>query len=107
MNIRLGNINSNIPWGVYEAQGLNNRIALQNDSLSVQNEVWYTAGKGSLLGTVYALVIGWPKNGVVVLGSVQAHPGLTTIELIGLEKSLKYKQTESGLLVSQDILQRL
>jgi len=70
----------------------------QNDSLSKETPVWYTAGKGSLEGTIYALVIGWPKGDVLTLGSVRvSKSSTTTIQLIGFNGDLDYEQTESEL----------
>ena len=68
----------------------------QNDSLAQETPVWYTAGKGDLEGTIYALVIGWPKGDVLALGSVQASKS-STIQLIGFKGDLDYEQTESEL----------
>ena len=69
----------------------------QNDTLAKDNPVWYTAGKGNYSGCVYALVIGWPKNDVLTLGSVSADQGSTKIRLIGFEEDLVYQQIEIGL----------
>ncbi len=55
-------------------------------------------GKGNLEGTIYALVIGWPKGDVLTLGSVQVGKNsTTTIQLIGFNGNLNYEQTDSGL----------
>ena len=60
--------------------------------------VWYTAGKGNLAGNVYALVIGWPDNDVLTLGSVKAVSKQTSIQFLGLnDYPLKYQQTDTGL----------
>jgi alpha-L-fucosidase len=70
----------------------------QNDSLASATPVWYTSGKDSLDGFVYALVIGWPVNGTLTLGSARANPGVTKIEFLGLKGSdLEYNQIEGGL----------
>jgi alpha-L-fucosidase len=65
----------------------------QNDSMSAQHEVWYTAGKGALSGNVYALVIGWPKDEKLILGSVRADSGSAKVDIIGLDRELEFKQT--------------
>lgn len=72
----------------------------QNDSLASDTPVWYTAGKDNLEEFVYALVIGWPANGTITLGSTRAIAGATKIEFLGLEGSdLKYNQIDTGLQV--------
>jgi alpha-L-fucosidase len=82
-------IYSTIPW------------THQNDSLAQETPVWYTAGKGDLEGTIYALVVGWPKGDILTLGSVKADKdSTTTIQLIGFNGDLVYKQTESELQIS-------
>jgi hypothetical protein len=74
-------------------------IVHQNDSLAKDTPVWYTAGKGDLSGNVYALVIGWPENDVLTLGSVRVVSKETTsIQFVGLPNSpLKFQQTDQGL----------
>jgi hypothetical protein len=57
-----------------------------------------TPGKGDLAGTVYALVIGWPEDDVLTLGSVKATAEVSTIQFIGLnDYSLVFEQTADGL----------
>ena len=43
----------------------------QNDSLSKDPHVWYTASKADKGATVYAIVLGWPMDDMVHLGSVK------------------------------------
>ena len=61
--------------------------------------VWYTAGKGDHAGAVYALVVGWPVDDIITLGSVKAVSKATTsVKFIGLtDFSLTFDQTDSGL----------
>ena len=68
----------------------------QNDTLAPGT--WYTVGKGDLVDQVYALVIGWPEDNVVTLGSVT---GASSVEFLGLEGSkLSYEETGAGLQIT-------
>jgi alpha-L-fucosidase len=70
----------------------------QNDSLATDTPVWYTAGKGDLVDNVYALVIGWPADNILTLGSVM---GASSIEFLGLDGStLSFTETEAGLQIT-------
>jgi len=70
----------------------------QNDSLASETPVWYTAGKDNLKSYVYALVIGWPSDGKITLGSVKSSQEQTKVEFLGLKESnLSYAETANGL----------
>ena len=63
----------------------------QNDSLSTKPQVWYTS-KQSI---VYAIVLGWPTKGELILGDVRPS-NLTKISLLGYDQILPYVIEEGG-----------
>ena len=68
----------------------------QNDSLSVDPQVWYTRSKDSTI--VYGTVLGWPINreNTIALGDVKVSKE-TEIFLIGYKEALSYEIFEDPL----------
>ncbi|XP_076298287.1 alpha-L-fucosidase isoform X2 [Lasioglossum baleicum] len=66
----------------------------QNDTLT--NTVWYTQNKIKKL--VYALIIEWPKNGILHLGSLTTSVN-TQISMLGSDEPIKWKQNGEKLII--------
>ena len=56
---------------------------VQNDTLS--GDVWYTKSKEN--NKLYAILLSWPKDNILELGSVKI-PALTQINLLGYTNEL-------------------
>ena len=70
----------------------------QNDSLSVDPQVWYTKSKDG--SVVYGTALGWPKNeeNTLTLGDVKASVD-TEIVLLGYNEPLFYTTNENSVIV--------
>ena len=70
----------------------------QNDSLSIDPQVWYTKSKEG--GFVYGIAIGWPSNeeNTLILGDIKPSVG-TEIILLGYGKLLQYSTNEDHVVV--------
>ncbi|XP_050487736.1 alpha-L-fucosidase [Bombus huntii] len=67
----------------------------QNDTLS--NTVWYTQSKN--IKQVYAIILEWPNEGLLYLGSLKISPS-TQILVLGSKLLIKWKQSKEKLIVS-------
>ncbi|XP_078042940.1 alpha-L-fucosidase isoform X2 [Augochlora pura] len=67
----------------------------QNDTLT--NYVWYTQSKDEEY--IYALMLDWPKNGLLYLGSLTTSVN-TQIFLLGSDEPLKWKQNGRKSIIS-------
>ena len=65
----------------------------QNDSLSIQPQVWYTT-KNEI---VYGIALGWPSHSELVLGDITTSVS-TKITLLGYQNPLKYMTDGDGML---------
>ncbi|XP_076645454.1 alpha-L-fucosidase [Halictus rubicundus] len=66
----------------------------QNDTLT--NSVWYTQSKNKRL--IYALIIDWPKDGILHLGSLTVSVN-TQIFMLGSDEPIKWKQNGEELII--------
>ena len=64
----------------------------QNDSYAKTPEVWYT----SKADAVYAIMLGWPENGIIELGDVKAN-AKSKITMIGFAESLNFAMESNRL----------
>ncbi|XP_012245713.2 alpha-L-fucosidase [Bombus impatiens] len=67
----------------------------QNDTLS--NTVWYTQSKN--IKQVYAIILEWPNEGLLYLGSLKISPS-TQISVLGSKLLIRWKQSKEKLIVS-------
>ena len=67
----------------------------QNDSIAHDPDVWYTTSATTKQIVVFAIVLGWPNDDLLQLGSIKTMLD-TKIEILGLNQQLEYEQ--SGLL---------
>lgn len=67
----------------------------QNDTLS--NTVWYTQSKNTK--QVYAIILEWPNEGLLYLGSLKTSPS-TQISILGSKLLIRWKQSNEKLIVS-------
>ncbi|XP_048263357.1 alpha-L-fucosidase [Bombus terrestris] len=67
----------------------------QNDTLS--NTVWYTQSKNTK--QVYAIILEWPNEGLLYLGSLKTSPS-TQISVLGSKLLIRWKQINEKLIVS-------
>ena len=68
---------------------------IQNDTLS--NTVWYTQSKNTK--QVYAIILEWPNEGLLYLGSLKTSPS-TQISVLGSKLLIRWKQINEKLTVS-------
>jgi alpha-L-fucosidase len=71
----------------------------QNDT--VTPSIWYTLGKKN--NNVYAVMLEWPSNYEVVLGSLKEYTP-TKISLLGFNDELKFTSTNNGVVVTLPFL---
>ncbi|XP_069112896.1 alpha-L-fucosidase-like [Argopecten irradians] len=81
-------IYSSVPW------------TYQNDTLT--SDVWYTSKKAANQTVVYAIVLNWPKNDLLILGSPLV-TSATQVDLIGYTAELSWRalpEVETGMMIT-------
>ncbi|MEW4922872.1 alpha-L-fucosidase [Algibacter sp. 2305UL17-15] len=51
-------------------------------------------------GNLYAILLGWPENGKVVIKSIDKNEAVKSISMLGSDETLKWSQEEDGLHVT-------
>lgn len=72
----------------------------QNDTIT--HNVWYTSKKGTDGVNVYAIVLDWPKNGLIRLGA-PIPTAKTKVEFLGYDGSVHFKATPGQLSMTIDV----
>ncbi|CAG2065737.1 unnamed protein product, partial [Timema podura] len=81
-------------WLAINGESIYATTAWTSQRDNITSGVWYTQKKNN--SVVYAIVLNWPKNGLLLLGSPTLVPE-STITLLGYTGNLQWNETDNGI----------